>query len=85
MKPTYIHLLKCLQIIYPCVAKLLTLLSRAEKMMQNVPAVKKYSFIQSVKQCGWCNAYDEDLGPQPFIHKDDCELQIWLNDLENIK
>lgn len=66
------------------IAELVVLLSRAKEMMQNVPAVKKYSFIQAIKQCGWCNAFDEDLGPQPFIHEDDCELQIWLNDLEKM-
>jgi hypothetical protein len=66
-------------------AKLFTLLSKAETMMQNVPAVKKYAFVQSVKQCGWCTAYDEDLGPQPLIHKDDCELIAWLNELKNIR
>ena len=62
----------------------LALLLRAKEMLQNVPAVERWIFVNSVKRCGWCNAYDEDLGPQPFIHKDDCELQIWLKDLESI-
>lgn len=62
----------------------LTLLLRAKEMLQNVPALKRWIFVNSVKRCGWCNAYDEDLGPHPFIHDDDCELQIWLNDLESV-
>lgn len=57
----------------------LQLVIQARTMMQNVPAVERYAFIQSVKQCGWCLAYDEDLGPQPFIHDDDCELKAWLD------
>ena len=58
------------------------LLSRAKELLLNIPLLQSWISVQCVKRCGWCRAYDEDMGPQPFIHDEDCPLAAWLEDFE---
>jgi len=53
----------------------------ARKLLLDVPAMRRWMFVNSVRRCGWCDAFSEDMGPEPLQHDEDCPLRRWLKEV----
>ena len=41
-------------------------------LFETIPALRHWIFENSVRRCLWCDAYDEEMGPEPLGHDDEC-------------